>query len=572
MQNVMRLWLCTTMLLGLIRCSGASSTTEAALTGVVRTEGADSKIVAEAVIVASNMSAPVVTGLDGQFTLAKSKIGESVVVQITATGYAPQTRYVNSTGTDHDVLNVALRPLQSGDVSLAAAGGGPVTFGIGSADAGVTVSIPAQSLVDSAGNVAQGNVTVNLAYWNYADYKSSGPLPMMAQAANPCDAPSVLTTYGMAEVSVTQNGQELSVAPGHTLGLTFAIPAYQQTLVANLVQSGQLAPRFYSGDHNQGLWIEEGNLDNGILTYDTNAMTMTGQMAHLSTWNLDNSYANVGGCVSGTIVGADGTTPTANQDVRVYFLSRDEVSYFVAKTDINGSYCVNTGVNVQDTTVSYYVSSNVSVDQSNMCNPMPSTCSSLDFGGAWSNATNPNNEAQFCRTCALRNDAICSDGQNNDINGKIDNVGCNPRPSCAAQSSNADLVNNCPLRYPNQDVVLYGYTDSCSPQTPTVDIQMCHFCPGTPLPASCNYIDIRDNNKPKSGGTPTSGGCGDLGVTSFVPGTTIPKVKAVCDPTSANTKYVGQACAAGVDACCPITANLTCQDLLCVPAKDGTQN
>lgn len=92
--------------------------------------------------------------------------------------------------------------------------------------------------------------------------------------------------------------------------------------------------------------------------------------------------------------------------------------------------------------------------------------------------------------CVLRNDAICSNRQNDDINGQAGaNLGRGPEPICDRRSSKSDLINSCAVGTVLDGSPLLGYVDTWVPQANLMQIDTCHFCPSTQnLPASRRFF------------------------------------------------------------------------------------
>jgi hypothetical protein len=288
--------------------------------------------------------------------------------------------------------------------------------------------------------------------------------------------------------------------------------------------------------------VEEGRLDSDKLSYDANRNVYMAKLAHLSSWNIDSLNSGAGGCLEGSVTATDasGNAVVASRTpVRVWFATRDEVVYFDTVTDSSGRYCIQPGISkgAASNTVRFFVSGTDSPDDSSMCNPLPTYCSTCF--DTWV----PN----LCKKCGLRDDQICNDigfGGNWDIAFNADGyAGCNPRIGCTTSSSE-DQLNSCIVVSGGDRV--RGYQETCpDDQRFYATLQAGSYC-GGPSCYQAPPMNLGNTPVKQTGGTPPNAS------------------ERVCDPANPHTKSQGQACTPGVDTCCP-TDSLVCQDYVCVP-------
>lgn len=564
------------ILVQVVACASGEET--ASISGLVVLR-ADSSPVSGVTITSSAARQQIVSNADGTFQLGKIKSGTRVVFTAQAPGYAPVTKYIEAVSGAPNKLQFFLQPSETTTITLPNAGEPAVATTAGNPNGGTaTLSIPPGSLITADGTIATGSAEVTMTYWDPASGRLYGPLPLLATGLNANDAPRSLTTRGMADVKVVQNGQELKVAPGQHVDLSFFIPPALQPLVSANLYAKTDVPHLFSGDANQGLWIEEGSLETGNLTFDSNTFSFVGALSHMSAWNLDVLNYNVGGCVQGQVVDSN-LKPVAGANVRIWLLSVDEVAdYLPASTDENGNYCMNIGTNggtgSEAYQVNYYISSASDPEASNMCDPMPSFCKYRQYEDYIYEA-----QHNWVQECAMRNDAVCDDTRNGAISGTQGGSGqdafCSPRPPCNKGTDTGTLMSQCSFYEVGGFGPRYAYADACTPSSPLVAIEACHFCPGTVPSGNCSGQSTKTPFTSFSQ-APVEGGCGVLKTITFIPGDVTPDpppvgttVPLVCQANSPTTKHLGDACVPGTDTCCPVADGLVCQDLVCVPPKDG---
>ena len=307
-----------------------------------------------------------------------------------------------------------------------------------------------------------------------------------------------------------------------------------------------------------GFAVQPYSAENVTVVYDPNTGQCTTTLPYFSAWNIDGEVpTSNGGCAQGKVVNAcNPSTGFANLPVKLWILGFEQLKDYSATTDSQSNYCINIGVSPyqashnadpQDTynyTLNYFVSNGASINDTSMCDPLPQSCRTCsDTYESWPNS--------FCNLCQL------------------------------------SIPGDPPFRDPRLPPPS-SYADTCVPATPTINVNACHFCPGT-APPSCTFPNTFDasNNlvangavysgcakldpvalRPPSctcqyrGSTCTSSGCcaGADGISSTCNGV---NSCVMCNKT------LGQVCTQ-TDGCCDPTGQtqLVCADNICVPSRD----
>ena len=209
--------------------------------------------------------------------------GPAVVVAVHEAGYVGSIkRWDLSSGgaIDMRVALVAATP----PVPLDATAGGTVQ-----GPRGASLAVPPGALVDASGHSVSGTVQVSLTPFDPTDAAELETYPASLDARTSAGASVILGTYGILDVQVTQNGQELQVKKGAKLVASTRAPAGVATPPAS-------APT-WSLAVDTGLWQQE-----GTATLDATKGVYTFSLPHLSDWNVDD-YFNPA-CICGRVVDA----------------------------------------------------------------------------------------------------------------------------------------------------------------------------------------------------------------------------------------------------------------------------
>ena len=141
---------------------------------------------------------------------------------------------------------------------------------------GIRVQIPANSLVDSAGNPPSGPVQVAL---TTVDLAAPDGMPGDYSARDSSGDPFVMESAGAGTVEITGAAGRYNLAPGNSAQITIPV---------NPAQLGGAPPPtipLLSYDEQQGLWVQEG-------TATLVGGTYVGKVSHFSEINTDQLKVN----------------------------------------------------------------------------------------------------------------------------------------------------------------------------------------------------------------------------------------------------------------------------------------
>jgi hypothetical protein len=154
--------------------------------------------------------------------------------------------------------------------TINAASGGIVTL-----PNGLSISIPANAVVNASSNSAYTGTINVAAYWiNPTGNDLASTMPGDLRGVNTAGNLQLLTTYGMAAVELTGSGNELlQITKGKKATLNFPIPT-------SLSSSAPASIPLWYFDETLGLWKQAGSATKTGSNY-------VGEVSHFSFWNCD---------------------------------------------------------------------------------------------------------------------------------------------------------------------------------------------------------------------------------------------------------------------------------------------
>jgi hypothetical protein len=209
------------------------------------------------------------TDAQGIFNLPAVAVG-TVVLQAQASALATSFKPVQVHGGMNSYVEIFLPPVDAqGTVNVQ--NGGEVK----NVTNGARALFPANSLVDSAGNMVQGDVTIKLSSINPANVEERRAFPGEFRAIRTNSSEVSIETYGPMEISASKDGQPLNLMPGMSADIAF--PIYDPAAPATI--------ELWSLNETTGLWKEEGTAyrtqdDQGNPVYQA-------RIGHMSWWNPD---------------------------------------------------------------------------------------------------------------------------------------------------------------------------------------------------------------------------------------------------------------------------------------------
>ena len=289
--------------------AGAPEGSSATVTGLV----IDTTGTAVAGVAVGAAGVSTATGADGRFSLSVPPRA-SVVVSFSKAGYLDSAKVAAATAGTTAYVVAAVAPMAAPQ-PLDATNGGTVTGARGAA-----LTAGPSAFVDPSGNVVTGTVEVSLTPLGPGHAGELAAYPGSLVATTDAGVPAILETFGVLDVTVTQNGTALQVAPGQTV--TATIPVTPDPSLA-------MTQDLWRFDPSTATWDSEGTAQLAGSAYRA-------QLGHLSFHNIDEPiFSNQASCVTGRVVDA------AGNPVKGAYVSPEQGSLYddLLTTGSDGSYC-----------------------------------------------------------------------------------------------------------------------------------------------------------------------------------------------------------------------------------------
>ncbi len=233
----------------------------------------------------------------GYFTIANATVVQNAaVVTVTKTGYFKSIKTYVAIAGKPVFFRIKMIPKTNAGFINAATGG---SAGLSN---GLSISLPANAVVNAATNIAYAGTVNVAAKWidpTAADLERV--MPGDLRGLNTDGYLQLLASYGMCAVELTGTGGELlQIAAGKKASLSVPVPAALSST------AGASIPLWYF-DEVKGLWKQEGTAAKSGNVY-------VGEVSHFSFWNCDvpNSFVQF----SCTILGGNGQ-PIQNARVKI---------------------------------------------------------------------------------------------------------------------------------------------------------------------------------------------------------------------------------------------------------------
>jgi len=250
----------------------------------------------------------------GYFRITAAALDKNAaLVTASKNGYFKAYRSFRATAGLNQVVIQLIKKTLAGAVNSSAGG----TIAI---PGGASVSLTANGIVKSDGNVYNGRVDVYAAYIDPTVTTIGNMVPGSFMANDRNRERTVLASYGMLAVELeSSTGEKLQLAPGTDATITSPIPAI---LAASAPAS---IPLWYL-EEKSGLWEEEGDAQR-------NGDRYVGRVRHFTYWNCDISLPSVG--FTGLLTSTDGK-PLKNVYVLVGSPTTNRTGYAHGFTDSLG--------------------------------------------------------------------------------------------------------------------------------------------------------------------------------------------------------------------------------------------
>jgi uncharacterized delta-60 repeat protein len=212
------------------------------------------------------------TDADGMLQIDNFPTGVPVLLELMRAGYS--ATFVNfelSADATHGFFEATMRTRNAAQVLADAAAGGTLV-----GEDGVSISLPPNALVNGAGNPVAGAVNIAMTPIDVSG-SELGAFPGRFVGILPDGSSSLIVSFGAAEFVISQNGEELQLAPGARA--TLQLPVYMPGApIGDDVE-------VWSLDEATGVWIQEGM---GTVVAGAGAFpVLEAEVGHLSTWNVD---------------------------------------------------------------------------------------------------------------------------------------------------------------------------------------------------------------------------------------------------------------------------------------------
>jgi len=214
-------------------------------------------------------AAPVTTNVAGEFRLTRLPATPRRVVNFSAPGYVSNTQTLPPAGIVGNAIVIWPR---AAAVTIDAGAGGSVPLGNGG-----SVTIPANALVDGAGQPVSGPVSVSATYFDVSDAAQLNAVPGDFSARMRDGSQQLLESFGVFEVSIADaQARPVNLAAGQSASVAVPIPARFAG------RAGEISGR-YSFDRAGGRWVEEGR-------FERQGEVFVAPITQVNTaWNVDDT-------------------------------------------------------------------------------------------------------------------------------------------------------------------------------------------------------------------------------------------------------------------------------------------
>ncbi|WP_169800629.1 DNRLRE domain-containing protein [Archangium gephyra] len=145
------------------------------------------------------------------------------------------------------------------------------------------VSIPPHAVVDSDGRPVSGTVQATLVPLDPTTVPTSSlPGPLEGLVSEGASEPVPLESFGMAEVSLWQDGRPLQLAPGAKATLELLLPSS----ASSRLSPGDAIPAWWL-DTARGLWVREGTGTVQHSSLHPGRLSWVVEVSHFTWWNCD---------------------------------------------------------------------------------------------------------------------------------------------------------------------------------------------------------------------------------------------------------------------------------------------
>ena len=286
--------------------------TMATVSGTVR--DADGNALAGVIV--RHLETETTTDGSGSFSVAATP-GTPAVLTFHKDGFVRGLERIDVTGATPTSIRVSMVAMAPAIPFDSSAGGTAVGM------RGATITAPAESFRTQDGTPITGMVDVHLTPLNPSIQAELEAYPGDGTAVDAEGETITLETFGVLDVTVMQDGEELNIRDGMGVDIKVPLP---DPLPAEPPETIAL----WGFDDEAGVWVEE-----GIATLNLEEGVYEGTISHLSPWNCDQPMSAT--CISGHVLQDDGA------DVPGAYVIANGIDYAgntSAVADAEGHFCV----------------------------------------------------------------------------------------------------------------------------------------------------------------------------------------------------------------------------------------
>lgn len=351
--------------------------------------------------------------------------------------------------------------------------------GVVESDDGLTVSFPEGAFVRPDGSEVVGPVQVSWTLLNKAHQIAAAPGGMRATTTGLDDFP--LESFGMAEVTIQQNGEDLELAVDAELSFPLADSAE--------FDDGDTVP-LWTFDEDGGVWVQEGEgvVQDGMFV---------AQVPHFTWWNCDIPMTVT--CVRGRVLDASGI-PSTNTPVVAE--GQDYMGWTSSWTATDGAF-----------EIPVRIGSKVEVRGQHGSDSFAEGMGIAPF--VVDTPPGPNDPCVDVGTITVRDLRVDADGDGySPVDGDCDDDNAQVHPgaedvACTGEDRNCDGFAGSSIG-PDEDGDGHGACLDCDDTNPAVHPSAPEACDGI-LDNDCDGLpDAGEADQDGDGLTPCAGDCDDL--------------------------------------------------------------
>ena len=233
---------------------------------------------------------PVDTNDQGWFSISNVAEGDRVVVDFERDGYATTHRIIDVQSGESNFIDATMSQVDETG-TFTGSSGGTIT-----SDNGGSLTVGANDLEDSQGDLYTGNVQVSMTVFDPTDEEDASCFPGEYLGRDTSGNNVPIKSYGFMDIALTDSsGNEVQLADGENAIIRIPVPSSLQSEAATM----GTCPMWYF-DTDTSYWMEEGQG-----SYDSSTNSFVGSITHFSTWNFDVAYLRA--YISGRVVNSAGT-------------------------------------------------------------------------------------------------------------------------------------------------------------------------------------------------------------------------------------------------------------------------